>query len=308
MVEREDIFEVRESDVVAPSAHEHRSTWRLLRRLCLPATLADPSPGATVVEGLVVDTETTGLQQQRDEVIQLALIPFRYDRDTGQVLSIGLDEAYVGLREPSVPVSPAALAIHGIGADALRGQTIDDGRVQELAEAARLVVAHNANFDRPLVEKHWPVFARCNWGCSVRGVNWAGYGAGSASLSALATRYGFFFDSHDAMEDARATLALLTRTLPDQRQVLAAVRESALRTDWLVRAVDAPHEANTRLRERGYRWRPRTEPGGGSWWTVTGEVEAEQDWLREAVYGGRDNSVVTRITAANRHSARIWNG
>ena len=306
MVEREDIFEVRESDVIAQSAHEHRSTWRLLRRLSLPATLADPAPGAAVVDGLVLDTETTGLQQRRDEVIQLALIPFRYDRDSGQVLSIGLDEAYVGLREPSVPVSPAAFAVHGIGADALRGQAIDDQRVRDLAEAARLVVAHNADFDRPLVEKHWPVFARCNWGCSARGVDWAGYGATSASLAALGVRYGFFYDAHDAMQDARATLGLLTRTLPDRRQVLAAVRESALRTEWLLRAVDAPHDANTGLRERGYRWRPRTEPGGGSWWRITGEIEAERDWLRDAVYGGNDRSVATRLTASNRHSARIW--
>ena len=308
MDQSEDIFGIRESDVIMPAARARSDSWRLLRRLALPNSFLAPTPDMRVVQGLVVDTETTGLAIGRDEVIQLALVPFSYDRNSGKVISADPDQAYVGLREPTVPVGEASQAIHGIDPDTLRGQAIDDARVRELAEAASLVVAHNADFDRPMVERHWPAFAGCNWACSARGVDWPAAGAHSSSLESLAARYGFFFDPHDALEDARAVLALLTRRLPDERTVLAAVRESALGTDWLVRVADAPYDANEALREHGYRWRPAALPGGRVWWKITDDPEPERDWLRATVYSGEDRAGITRITAATRHSARIWNG
>jgi hypothetical protein len=60
----------------------------------------------------VIDVETTGLNPHRDEIVELAITLFRYDRVKGQVLEVVSE--YSGLREPSCPIRRDATAVHGI--------------------------------------------------------------------------------------------------------------------------------------------------------------------------------------------------
>lgn len=102
-------------------------------------------------------------------------------------------------------------------------------------------------------------------------------------------------------------MALLAQALPESgRRVMAAVREAALRTDYLVRAVDAPYDFRDKLKQRGYRWRPAELPNGGVWWTMTPDPEAEITWLQVEVYGRAAEVPVREITALTRFSERVW--
>ena len=49
-----------------------------------------------------VDVETTGLDHRSDEVVELAIVLFAYDRSTGRILDI-IDN-YTGLRDPGRPI------------------------------------------------------------------------------------------------------------------------------------------------------------------------------------------------------------
>ncbi|MDS6826923.1 exonuclease domain-containing protein, partial [Klebsiella pneumoniae] len=60
--------------------------------------------------GVFVDTETTGLDPARDEIIELAMVPFTYGID-GEVY--GLGEPFQQLRQPSKPIPAAITAITG---------------------------------------------------------------------------------------------------------------------------------------------------------------------------------------------------
>ncbi|AWZ20543.1 DNA polymerase III subunit epsilon [Roseovarius sp. TM1035] len=165
------LFAIDEKHVVQPAAHECEDDWRLLRRLALPRRLNNPH-GGTVKHALVLDVETTGLSHEADEVIQLAMLPFTYELNTGRILEIDHDRGFEGLREPGVPISEEANLVTGLTAETVAGQTINGAIVEALVADADLVIAHNSSFDRVMVEKLWPCFAEKPWGCTLTSIDW----------------------------------------------------------------------------------------------------------------------------------------
>src|SRR5258707_42291 len=83
------------------SALERTGECRVLRRLHPRERYADlPQDGPTRI-GLVVDTETTGLDTKIDEPIELAMVRFSYD-ESGRVGRI-LD-TFSAFNQPSRPI------------------------------------------------------------------------------------------------------------------------------------------------------------------------------------------------------------
>ncbi len=124
----------------------------MLRRL-VPQTLFAVPDGRPLVRGVIVDTETTGFNQDKDKIIEIGLVVFEYDPETGQAYRV-LD-TYGCLEDPGIPITAE---ITGITNDMVAGQRIDDARVAALVADASLVIAHNSKFDRPFLEQRFPVF------------------------------------------------------------------------------------------------------------------------------------------------------
>jgi DNA polymerase-3 subunit epsilon len=188
------------------------------------------------------------------------------------------------------------------------GKSIDEEAVTSIVAGADLIIAHNASFDRPMVERHWGCFAHKPWACTLDGVYWLREGFSAGKLDYLGMQFGWFYDGHRALADCEACLALLAQTLPkSDRNVMAVIREAALQDNFLVRAVDAPYDLRDKLKQRGYRWRPADLPNGRVWWTTTADPAAEIAWLREAIYGQEISIPFHPITARERYSERLWN-
>lgn len=301
-----DPFEFDISDVIDPNSTLDPDHWRLLRRLRLPDQFNSPG-GGTVKKALVIDVEATGLSIQDDDVIQLAMLPFRYEVESGRILDVCKDEAFEGLREPAVPISEEAAMVTGITHDMLVGQSIDESLVSRVVTDVDLVIAHNAAFDRPMVERVWPCFQEKPWSCTVAEVDWLREGFNAGKLDYLGMQFGWFYDGHRALADCEACLALLAQTLPASgRQCITAVREAALKKEYLVRAIDSPYDAKDRLKGRGYRWRPPELRNGNVWWTVTEDSDAEATWLSDEVYNRKVDLPIQPITALTRYSERLW--
>lgn len=164
--------------------------------------------------GGFIDVETTGLSPRSDEIIELALVLFAYNRDTGEIL--GIVEEYAGLREPGKPISLGAAAVNGITMEDVRGKVIDDGKVLRMIERAEFLVAHNAAFDKGFVCRMYPSAAGKQWVCSMSGINWYKKGCRSRSLQKLLVTYGITTtQAHRADADVKAALRLIGLTGTD---------------------------------------------------------------------------------------------
>lgn len=257
-------FAINDLEVLTPQAAATSGQWRLLRRLQIPERFNDPT-GAQIKKAVVVDVETTGLSTENDDVIQLAILPFDYEPESGRILTVHKNAAFSGLREPSVPISEEASLITGITDEMVSGKVIDDDAVAQTVADADLVIAHNAYFDRAMVERHWPCFVEKPWACTATSIEWLKEGFSAGKLDYLGMQFGWFYDGHDASVDCEACLALLSETLPKSgKRIMSAVREAALKSDYLVRAVGAPYELRDMLKQRGYRLRRLPAGHGGS--------------------------------------------
>jgi DNA polymerase-3 subunit epsilon len=144
----------------------------------------------------VIDVETTGLNPHRDEIVELAITLFRYDRVKGQVLEVVSE--YSGLREPSCPIRRDATAVHGITRRMVQGLKLNYPRVRAMLREADFLVAHNAEFDRGFVERLAPSLRNRTWFCSLNGIDWEARGFASRRLEDLAAAHRIENPNHDA--------------------------------------------------------------------------------------------------------------
>ncbi|GGE12144.1 DNA polymerase III subunit epsilon [Aureimonas endophytica] len=271
---------------------EASGRFRVLRRLeprpvaaeLWPAGAAPSASGTRL--GIVLDTETTGLDHGRDEIIELGMVAFLYDESgIGEVVGV-----FNALREPGVPFGPDITRITGITPEMVAGQSIDLDAVARFIAPANLLIAHNARFDRPFCEGLLPAFAAKPWACSVAEVDWAGRGFEGSKLGYLVGQCGWFHNGHRAVDDCHALLAVLARPGPaGEAPPFLALRASAAKRRCRVFAEAAPFHHKDKLKTRGYRWSDGTGDMPKSWWREVEEdgVEAELAFLKEEVYGTR---------------------
>jgi DNA polymerase-3 subunit epsilon len=282
---------------------EASGDYRVLRRL-IPRAPIEPPPGLPTRQGLFVDTETTGLDPARDEIIELAMVPFTYGLD-GNIYAVG--EPFQQLREPSKPIPPEVTAITGIDDAMVAGKRIDPADVTHFVALSSLVVAHNAAFDRKFLERFCETFTTKPWACSMIEIDWAGEGYEGTKLAYLAGAAGFFYERHRAAHDCLAAIELLARVHPGRgRTGLAQLLERARRPVFRIWAENSPFELKDLLKARGYRWNGE---GGGApraWYIDVDETarEAEVAFLKAEIYRGEIELLVRRIDAYDRFSDR----
>src|SRR5690606_10885352 len=89
-------------------------------------------------------------------------------------------------------------------------QSIDWKIVENLLEKCQIIIAHNASFDRPFIDKLSMVSKNKIWGCSLNQIDWNSFGFPVRKLDVLSIYHGFFTDAHRALHDADALIYLLS--------------------------------------------------------------------------------------------------
>ena len=281
--------------------------YRVLRRFRRRDRYAERA-GRTTRVALFVDVETTGLNAREDAIIEFGAVPFVYGVADGAVYAVG--EAILGLEDPGRPIPTEVSALTGITDEMVRDRRLDDVRIEAALAGTALVIAHNAAFDRPFIERRLPAFAGKPWACSLREVDWERFGFRSTKLDwLLMAACGEYHDnSHRADADCLAGIHLLATPLQCGTRPMQLLLASCRAPTARVWAVGAPYAARDALKARRYRWSPGEHGGPRAWYTdVSAErVDAECAWLAAAVYGGaRGGWRIQHFGADDRYSERV---
>lgn len=286
------------AEVLAKSAD-----YRVLRRLTRREAFA-PSIGQSVKTGILLDVETTGLDQLKDEVLELGMVKFDYLPD-GHIA--GLREVFSSFNEPTAPIPPDVVALTGITNEMVAGHRIDEAAVSSFADGAVIVIAHNASFDRKFAERYWPIFQQKAWGCSATEVEWRKHGFEGSRLSYLLNGAGFFHQAHRAVDDCHALLELLAFELPTiGTSALAVLLEKARKKTIRVWAEQSPFDLKDTLKRRGYRWSDGSDGRPRSWFVDVDEskLDDEISFLKTEIYLRGVEPRLQTLTAFDRFSVR----
>lgn len=233
--------------------------------------------------GIVLDVETTGLNQTDDEIIELGMRQFIFNRNSGEIVTLA--NAYNQFQDPGRAIPPEITELTGITDAMVAGQKIDWNAVNAMFTEASIIIAHNARFDRPFIDRKSQVSTEKVWACSHKQIDWSAKGFTSSKLELLNIYHGFFTDSHRAINDVDALLYLLS--LPaekDPKPYLAELLTNARRPMAQMVATAAPFESKDFLKGRGYSW----DNTNRVWAKIIfkDEVVNETTWLEESVYFG----------------------
>lgn len=266
---------------------EGSGDYRVLRRF-RPRERYAEDDGSDKVWGAVVDVETSGFDCRSDAIIQFAMVPFEFGKDTGRVYRVG--ETLSWFEDPGRPIPAEITLLTGITDDDVRGQRIDDAAVEAALADVKLVIAHNAGFDRPFIDRRLAPFRSRYWGCSQIEVPWkSAWRYPSAALECLMLRpAGMFFGAHRAPDDCLAVVHLLATVEHDGQSAMGHLLQSARQKSHRIWAIDAPIDRKDILKARKYRWNPGNDGRPKAWHTVVpaSAREAELEWLRQNMYDG----------------------
>ncbi|MBU1693167.1 MAG: 3'-5' exonuclease [Verrucomicrobia bacterium] len=276
--------------------------YRVLRRI-EPSSIYCDLGEQEARKGLILDIETTGLSFEEDRIIELGIIPFEYGAETGEVGRVYPPVSF--LEDPGRDLPDKIVELTGITTEMVKGKRIEDRAVQVLFDESALVIAHNAGFDRPFVDRRFEFSKGKPWACSWIEVPWSDFGFKCAKLECLLpSKSGAFVDAHRASNDCMALLHILASPFADGTVPMTILLDSARQATCRIWAVQAPFDVKDILKGRGYRWNPGENGDPKAWWVDVREtdLETELEWLKENGYSGRNGPwEVRKFSAKTRY-------
>ncbi|MBT4761404.1 MAG: hypothetical protein HOO06_06870 [Bdellovibrionaceae bacterium] len=227
----------------------------------------------------ILDTETTGLDYKKDEIIEIAIRKWLYHKKDHYLIKP--IEVYSSLNEPiKNEISGFITKITGITNEDVKGKKIDWDVVSKLISESDFVLAHNAGFDRPMIEsvpQLKEVSQSVIWTCSLKQVNWAELGFISTKQEVLGIFHGFYYTAHKALMDVDALANILL-----QGNYLKTILEDAKTKHVEVDCVQAPFATKDLLKNNGFSWNAPKR-----FWTRSvsePELEAMKLFLSDEIY------------------------
>lgn len=196
---------------------------------------------------VVLDTETTGIDSTA-ELTELAFCVCTYDVRTRRVHSIDL--CFDAFSKPEKPIPDDVIALTGITNEMLPERKLMFEDFQEYLPEKCLIVAHNASFDRRIIESSFPyVMSDYAWADSQTEIDWKAKGHNNCKLEMLLFQRGYWYEAHRAINDVLALLWLLIES-----NSLAELCGNAAKVSLEVR-LSVPYADKDKVKQLGFKWR-----------------------------------------------------
>ena len=229
-----------------------------------------------------LDVETTGLDYEKDQIIELAIKLVAIDTSNGEL--IGVLDSYESFQDPSISIDEKVINVHGITNEMVKDQSINWKTVNQIFEISDIIVAHNAKFDRSFIDQCSEFSKEKVWSCSINDIDWSKRGFNSKGQELLCIWHGFYFNSHRAMSDVDALIHLLTHPSYKNEKPILELVKNATQYLYKICATSSPFETKDLLKERLYNW----DNYNRVWWKYITEqdIELEKEWCKEFIYKG----------------------
>ena len=216
---------------------------------------SNPPSGQAVRRLIVLDTETTGLDDLRHCIIEVCAARIAID-ERGHLVAV--ERIRTGLQDPGEPLSETIIEITGLSDADLAGQSIDSDELAAFLSSGDAVVAFNSSFDRPFVEHLLPSDCQLEWACAMRDIPWRTLGFEPGSQGYLLAQAGYFNPvAHRARDDVLSLIQLLAHEGPDGETIAAKLLAAIETRQWRFEAQNAHFNHRHALKDAGYRWSGR---------------------------------------------------
>lgn len=247
----------------------------------------------------ILDTETTGLDHEKDEIIEIAIRKWIYHRKDHYLIKPV--EEYSELNEPvKNEISDAITEITGITKEDVRGKKINWTIVSRFISESDFVLAHNAGFDRPMIESVPEVSETSSskvWTCSLAQVDWARLGFLSSKQELLSIFHGFHYAGHRALTDIDALANILLQG-DYLKEILLNAKTKQVRIDCL----QAPFDSKDLLKANNFSWNASSK----FWTRLVSESDLDEMkvFLTDKIYPkGKMSAEFTAINLRDRFKA-----
>jgi len=277
---------------------EQSQDYQVLRKLS-PTSQFQPDSHQEKHKVCIIDTETTGLDTNQCEIIELGYQIIEFDSE-GFFYQVIAEKNF--LQEPKGEISAEVTKVTGITLDDVKGQSIPWQEVEQDMQDVKLIIAHNAGFDRPVLERFNPIFIDKVWGCSVVQIDWFNLAnISSRSQEFLCWKAGnFFYDAHRALDDVQALSLLLQQPISQPPMPAFSFLLQTVRIQKVsIKATGAPFEIKDSLKSRGYRWNANEKV-----WQKMLDANLQQEELAWLIENSTPNPTIIKLKATDTFSIR----
>lgn len=201
-----------------------------------------------------LDVETTGLNYQDDEIIELAVKVISIEKNTGTIVNIV--NSYESFNEPIKTIDSKITKITGISKKMVHGKKINWIKVEEILQSVDVMISHNASFDRPFIDSKLELSKNKLWACSIRDIDWLERGFVSNKQEMLCLWHGFYFDAHRAMNDVDALIHLTTHPFYENNKPIVELYNKSKIKQYNIWVTNFPFNAEKKdkIKSDGYYW------------------------------------------------------
>lgn len=222
-------------------------------------------------KGLALDVEATEPNPLVATIIQVTFIPFTFT-DELDICKIG--PIVKMFNDPGGPISEEITKLTGITDDMVKNQSLDYEKIISLFKDVEIVVAHNVEFDRTILEKHVAI-PNVVWGCTFKDIDYRAKFINSRALDYIAFRNGFWFNGHDSEEDTLALIHILNCEF-EGKTYFKELMETVFEASFKVILRDTEFSDNSIFKEMWFKWDPFNR-----YWYKNNVKESEMEDLRK---------------------------